>query len=87
MYRSCFGHCRFFDQLSFEDQKGCITPPIFTKDLVRDKIWSEKIQDLLRKTRLGFTKELSNYKQLPRNNEENTDSLILEADVGTFEYL
>jgi hypothetical protein len=32
------GHCRLFDQLRYEAQKGCITPPIFTKELVLDKI-------------------------------------------------
>jgi hypothetical protein len=58
---------------------------VFLQELVLDKIWSEKIQEFLRKTRLGFTKEL-NYKLIPRNNEENTDSLMSEEfDVGTFE--
>jgi hypothetical protein len=79
------GHCRLFDQLRYEAQKGCIAPPTFTKELVLDKICSEKIQEFLRKTRLGFTKEL-NYKLIPRNNEENTDTPISEEfDVGTFE--
>jgi hypothetical protein len=27
------GHCRLFDQLRYEAQKGCITPPTFTKEL------------------------------------------------------
>jgi hypothetical protein len=81
MYRSCY--CRLFYQLRYEAQKGCIHC-LFTKELVLDKIWSEKIQEFLRKTRLGFTKEL-NYKLIPRNNE-NTDSLMSEEfDVGTFE--
>jgi hypothetical protein len=79
------GHCRLFDQLRCEAQKGCIAPPTFTKELVLDKIWSEKVQEFLRKTRLGFTKEL-NYKLIPRNNEENTDTPMSEEfDVGTFE--
>jgi ribonuclease HI len=79
------GHCRLFDQLRYEAQKGCITPPTYTKELVLDKIWSEQIQEFLRKTRLGFTKEL-NYKPIPRNNEENTDTPMSEEfDVGTFE--
>jgi hypothetical protein len=76
-----FGHCKLFDQLRYEAQK----PPTFTEELVLDKIWSEKVQKFLRKMRLGFTKEL-NYKLIPRNNEENTDSLMSEEfDVGTFE--
>jgi hypothetical protein len=68
---------RLFDQLRYEAQKGCITPPIFTKELVLDKFWSERIQGFLRKTRLGFMKEL-NYKLIPRNNQHNIDSLTSE---------
>jgi hypothetical protein len=78
-------HCRLFNQLRYEARKGCITPPIFTQELVLDKIWSEKIQEFPGKTRLGFTKEL-NCKLIPRNNEENIDSLMSEElGVGTFE--
>jgi hypothetical protein len=79
------GHGRLFYQLRYEAQKGCITPPTFTKELVLDKIWSERIQEFLSKTRLGFTKEL-NYKLIPRNNEEDIESLMSEEfDIGTFE--
>jgi hypothetical protein len=52
------GHCRLFE-LRYEAQKGCITPPIFTKELVLDKIWSEKIQEFLRKTDLDLRKSLT----------------------------
>jgi hypothetical protein len=79
------GHCRLFDQLRYEAQKGYITLPTFTNELVLDKIWSERIQEFLRKTRPGFTKEL-NYKLIPRNNEEDIESLMSEEfDIGAFE--
>jgi hypothetical protein len=70
------GHCRLFDQLRYEAQKRCITPPTFTKELVLDKVGNKRIQEFLRKTRLGFTKEL-NYKAMPTNDKED-----IESDVG-----
>jgi hypothetical protein len=76
---------RLFDQLRYEAQMEYIIPPTFTTELVLDKIWCEKIQKFLKKSRLGFIKEF-NHKLISRNDEENADTLMSkEFDVGTFE--
>jgi hypothetical protein len=49
------GHCRLFDKARDEARNKHSSPPEFTKELVLDNIWGERIRAFLRKTRLGFT--------------------------------
>jgi hypothetical protein len=70
-------HCRLFDKARDEASNKHLSPPRFTKELVLDNIWGERIRRFLRKTRLGFTTDLK-YENAIATPEDNHDNLVTE---------
>jgi hypothetical protein len=62
-----------------------LSPPRFTKELVLDNIWGERIRGFLRKIRLGFTNDIK-YENAISTSEDDDEHLVTEEfDVGMFE--
>jgi hypothetical protein len=79
------GHCRLFGKARDEARNKHLSPPRFTKELVLDNIWGEKIRGFLRKTRLGFTTD-TQYGNAISTPEDNHENLVTEEfRVGMFE--